>query len=70
MFTINEIHEVLQKGILAMKKANHNNSLRLEVQALQEEIKSLDTSRGFMNEASVLSCEYYANEINNTLSAI
>lgn len=67
MLSIQEINTVLEKGMQKLA-ATKNPSLSLEVSSLKEELKSLSTAKGSMAEATLLSCEYYCNEINNSLT--
>lgn len=69
MFSLQEIQAVLEKGIQMMQKTK-NKTLAFEVKNLQDEIKALDETTGTMTEATQLSCEYYCNEITNTLSVL
>ena len=69
MFSLQEVQAVLEKGIQMMQKTK-NETLAFEVKNLQNEIKALDKTTGTMTEATKLSCEYYCNEITNTLSVL
>lgn len=69
MFTIQEIQSVLEKGIQAVQQT-HNKTLAFEVKNLQKELKDLGKTTGPMAEAAQLSCEYYCNEITNSLTSL
>jgi len=69
MLTIKEIQLILEKGLQAVQQSN-SRTLAFEVRTLQNELKTLGKTTGVMAEATQLSCEYYCNEIKNSLSAL
>lgn len=69
MLTLNEYQRILSKGIEVNKNAR-NRCLSMELDILKKEFANAQKSKGIQKELSMISCEYYANEINRTIEYI
>lgn len=66
MLNIKETAALIEKAE-QVNRTLHHEVLSQELMFLKKEMKALEQAKGFNREVQEMTCEYYTNELNNTL---
>ena len=69
MLKFEEYKAILDEGAQLLEKVNHP-TLKKELKTLNKELQKLKNSRGINKDIAESSCEYYANEVRNSIYLI
>ena len=70
MLTNNEMKHILTKAMKLSENHRSNVNLILEIALLKKELRHANERNYTYTEATILSCEYFANELSKTIAEL